>query len=122
MAQATEGKTSAADVVNDYDAICRVVQLCTEGEAKGDVGDPYAGLDRFGLPSARYTWIVVLRFVLRLACAKRGGVRERACKTNSERVRKLRFGRSGSADGPTDCTPGPLYNRRQSTRARDADV
>jgi hypothetical protein len=37
MAQAIEGKTSAADVVNDYDAICRVAQLCTEGEAKGDV-------------------------------------------------------------------------------------
>jgi len=25
-------------VVSDYDAICRVAQLCTEGEAKGDVG------------------------------------------------------------------------------------
>jgi Putative lumazine-binding len=37
MAQALEGKTSAADVVGDYDAICRVVQLCTDGEAKGDV-------------------------------------------------------------------------------------
>ena len=37
MAQAIEGKTSAADVVADYDAICRVAQLCTEGEAKGDV-------------------------------------------------------------------------------------
>ena len=37
MAQAIESNTGAADVVGDYDAICRVVQLCTEGEAKGDV-------------------------------------------------------------------------------------
>src|SRR5919201_5317468 len=37
MAQEIEGKTGAADVVADYDAICRVVQLCTDGEAKGDV-------------------------------------------------------------------------------------
>jgi hypothetical protein len=37
MAQAIEGKTSTADVVTDYDAICRVAQLCTGGEAKGDV-------------------------------------------------------------------------------------
>jgi len=38
MAQANEGNISvAADVVSDYDAICRVLQLCTEGEAKGDV-------------------------------------------------------------------------------------
>ena len=38
MAQAKEGHTgAAADVVADYDAICRVLQLCTEGEAKGDV-------------------------------------------------------------------------------------
>jgi hypothetical protein len=36
MAQANERNT-AADVVSDYDAICRVAQLCTEGEAKGDV-------------------------------------------------------------------------------------
>jgi hypothetical protein len=28
----------AASVVSDYDAISRVAQLCTEGEAKGDVG------------------------------------------------------------------------------------
>jgi Putative lumazine-binding len=33
MAQAIE-----ASVVGDYDAITRVAQLCTEGEAKGDVG------------------------------------------------------------------------------------
>jgi hypothetical protein len=39
MAQANEGNIGvAADVVSDYDAICRVLQLCTEGEAKGDVG------------------------------------------------------------------------------------
>ena len=37
MAQAKEGHTEAADVVGDYDAICRVLQLCTDGEAKGDV-------------------------------------------------------------------------------------
>ena len=37
MARAIEDNTGAADVVSDYDAICRVAQLCTEGEAKGDV-------------------------------------------------------------------------------------
>ena len=37
MAQAREGHTGAQDVVSDYDAISRVLQLCTEGEAKGDV-------------------------------------------------------------------------------------
>jgi hypothetical protein len=38
MTQAKEGHTgAAADVVADYDAICRVLQLCTDGEAKGDV-------------------------------------------------------------------------------------
>ena len=37
MARANEGKIAVADVVSDYDAICRVLQLCTEGEAKGDV-------------------------------------------------------------------------------------
>ena len=37
MAQAKEDHTGAAAVVDDYDAICRVLQLCTEGEAKGDV-------------------------------------------------------------------------------------
>jgi len=38
MAQANEGNIGvAADVVGDYDAICQVLQLCTEGEAKGDV-------------------------------------------------------------------------------------
>ena len=37
MAQAKEGPTGATGVVDDYDAICRVLQLCTEGEAKGDV-------------------------------------------------------------------------------------
>ncbi len=38
MAQQIEGNTGTADVVDDYDAICRVAQLCTEGEATGDVG------------------------------------------------------------------------------------
>jgi len=38
MAQANEGNIGvAADVVDDYDAICRVLKLCTDGEAKGDV-------------------------------------------------------------------------------------
>ena len=37
MAQAIEGNTGAADVVGDYDAICRVVQLMSDGEAKGDI-------------------------------------------------------------------------------------
>ena len=38
MAQANEGNIGvAANVVDDYDAIHRVLQMCTEGEAKGDV-------------------------------------------------------------------------------------
>src|SRR4028118_390767 len=37
MAQAREGHAGAQDVVSDYDAIRRVLELCTEGEAKGDV-------------------------------------------------------------------------------------
>jgi hypothetical protein len=37
MAKAREGHAGATGVVDDYDAICRVLQLCTEGEAKGDV-------------------------------------------------------------------------------------
>jgi hypothetical protein len=37
MARANEDKIAVADVVSDYDAICRVLQLCTDGEAKGDV-------------------------------------------------------------------------------------
>ena len=37
MAQANEGNIGVASVVDDYDAIHRVLQLCTEGEAKGDV-------------------------------------------------------------------------------------
>src|SRR5918995_6037423 len=32
-----EGHAGATGVVDDYDAIHRVLQLCTEGEAKGDV-------------------------------------------------------------------------------------
>ena len=36
-AQANEGNTGVADVVSDYDAIHRVLELCTEGEAQGDV-------------------------------------------------------------------------------------
>ena len=37
MAQAREGHSGTQDVVSDYDAIRRVLELCTEGEAKGDV-------------------------------------------------------------------------------------
>src|SRR5215208_1909081 len=37
MAQANEGNIGVAEVVSDYDAISRVLQLCTEGEAEGDV-------------------------------------------------------------------------------------
>ena len=37
MAEAKEGHTGSASVVDDFDAISRVLQKCTEGEAKGDV-------------------------------------------------------------------------------------
>src|SRR5919199_4116999 len=37
MAEAREGHSGTQDVVSDYDAISRVLELCTEGEAKGDV-------------------------------------------------------------------------------------
>ena len=37
MAQANEANLGVAKVVDDYDAICRVLQLCTDGESKGDV-------------------------------------------------------------------------------------
>jgi hypothetical protein len=37
MDHAKNTHTEAASVVDDYDAICRVLQLYTEGEAKGDV-------------------------------------------------------------------------------------
>jgi hypothetical protein len=36
MAEAKEGHTGSASVVDDFDAISRVLQKCTEGEAKGD--------------------------------------------------------------------------------------
>jgi Putative lumazine-binding len=35
-AAVTSADTSATSAVSDYDAICRVAQLCTEGEARGD--------------------------------------------------------------------------------------
>ena len=59
MAQAIEGNCGAANVVGDYDAICRVAQLCTEGEAKGDVAKLreafHADARMFGsLAGARY--------------------------------------------------------------------
>ena len=41
MAEAKEGHTGLATVVDDYDAIYRVLQLCTEGEAKGDIASSY---------------------------------------------------------------------------------
>ena len=37
MAEAKEGHTGSASVVDDFNAISRVLQKCTEGEAKGDV-------------------------------------------------------------------------------------
>ena len=37
MDQAKDAHTEPASLVDDYDAISRVLQLCTEGEAKGDV-------------------------------------------------------------------------------------
>ncbi len=37
MARANQGNIDPADVVDDYDAISRVLKLCTEGEAEGDV-------------------------------------------------------------------------------------
>ncbi len=38
MAQTDEGNVGvAANVVDDHDAICRVLRLCTEGEANGDL-------------------------------------------------------------------------------------
>ena len=37
MTQANEGNVGVTSVVDDYDAICRTLQLCTDGEAKGDV-------------------------------------------------------------------------------------
>ena len=36
MAQGIESKAGPKDVVDDYDAICRVVQLAQEGDSKGD--------------------------------------------------------------------------------------
>ena len=46
-------------MVSDYDAICRVLQLCTEGEAKGDVAKLreafHAGARMFGsIAGTRY--------------------------------------------------------------------
>jgi hypothetical protein len=36
MTSATDHATLSGSVVDDYDAICRTVQLCLEGEARGD--------------------------------------------------------------------------------------
>src|SRR5688572_23112910 len=37
MTQTREPQGTVGGVVDDYDAICRVVQLCLDGEARGDV-------------------------------------------------------------------------------------
>lgn len=37
MTQVMEQETVATTVVDDYDAICRTVQMCLDGEATGDV-------------------------------------------------------------------------------------
>lgn len=37
MVQEIASTSGTVDLVRDYDAICRVLQLCTDGEAKGDV-------------------------------------------------------------------------------------
>ena len=37
MVQGIESTVATGNVVEDYDAICRVVQLCQEGDSKGDV-------------------------------------------------------------------------------------
>src|SRR5438094_228310 len=49
MAQAIDSKAGSGDVVEDYDAISRVVQLFIQGEAKGDV----AKLKEAAHPDAR---------------------------------------------------------------------
>ncbi len=37
MVQEIARTSGTVDLVRDYDAICRVLQLCTDGEARGDV-------------------------------------------------------------------------------------
>jgi hypothetical protein len=37
MTQGIERKNSSGNLVDDYDAICRVLKLLSEGEAKGDL-------------------------------------------------------------------------------------
>ena len=37
MGQRTDNNGGSGNLVSDYDEICRVAQLCTEGESKGDV-------------------------------------------------------------------------------------
>ena len=59
MAQAREDHTGTQDVVSDYDAIHRVLELCIEGEAKGDAAKLreafHADARMFGsIASARY--------------------------------------------------------------------
>lgn len=38
MTEIVESTVSAETLVDDYDAICKVLQLCSDGEAKGDSG------------------------------------------------------------------------------------
>ena len=59
MAQVNEGNIGVASVVDDYDAIHRVLQIYAEGEAKGDVAKLreafHADARMFGsLAGARY--------------------------------------------------------------------
>src|ERR687885_3025879 len=95
-AQANEGNTGVADVVSDYDAIHRVLQLCTEGEAKGDVTKlreafhPEARM--FGsLAGERYDVPIEELFELaQSAPADTGSYRSRACSRCSRRgMRRL---------------------------------
>jgi Putative lumazine-binding len=69
MAQIIQDKTDTPGVVADYDAICRVVQLCTDGEAQGDVAKLreafHADARMFGsLASTRYDVPITELFAL----------------------------------------------------------
>jgi hypothetical protein len=38
MTELTETQSGSLSLIDDYDRICQVVQLCLDGEARGDVG------------------------------------------------------------------------------------
>jgi hypothetical protein len=38
MTQIVDSTVGAQTLIDDYDAICKVLQLCTDGESKGDSG------------------------------------------------------------------------------------